>query len=297
MGSVHLVVNPAAGRGAVGRRVAAIVRALEPAAPELHLPSSVDATRALLDDLVRGGSERVVVAGGDGLVHLAVAALRGTGVALGVVPVGSGNDFARALGLPSDLAAAARVALGPPTTIDVIEATPHVALEAAGTEAAATVATVGFSVSVDERGNALWFGPFGRFRYELATLLELPRLRPLPLRLRLDDAPPLEAEVTLAAVANTRFFGAGMDICPAADPTDGLLDVTVVGAVPRLELLRFFRLVYDGRHLDHPAVSTFRAATVGLEAADAPARADGEPFGRLPVRLRADAGALAVARP
>jgi diacylglycerol kinase (ATP) len=237
---------------------------------------------------VAGGAARLVVAGGDGLVHDVLPVLVGRPTVLGVVPVGSGNDFARALGVVGlDVREACRAALGPPRRFDAVRGGPGWA---------ASVVTAGFSVQVGERAGRLRFPPGGA-RYTTATLLELPRLARRRWRIEVDGVAE-ELDGVLVAVANTRSFGGGMAICPAADPADGLLDVGVVGDVGRLELLRFFPRVFRGAHVGHPAFRTFRGARVALSAdEDVDVWADGERFGSTPVELEVVPGAGRVAAP
>ena len=160
---------------------------------------------------------------------------------------------------------------------------------------AVTSCVTGFPAAVNVRAEAMRY-PRGPSRYTLATLAELPGMRPGRYRLTLDGE-VVDLAAAVVVVANTAFFGGGMRICPDADPTDGLLDVCVVGEVGRLSLLRSFAKVRTGAHLDHPDVSMFRAATVGIEPLDAEPglRADGEPFGSLPCTLTARPGAVWVA--
>jgi len=238
------------------------------------------------------GMERLVVAGGDGLIHHVLPALAATDVVLGIVPVGTGNDFARALGLPNRLRPAVAAALGPARPVDLVATDDG--------RWAATVVTGGFSGQVNARANNLRFPP-GQQRYTVATLAELRRLRPVTLTLTIpaDDgegtAPDLVERhtSTLFAVANTRYFGGGMAICPGARPDDGLLDVTIVGPTTPFQLARMLPTVFPGRHIRHPAVTTRRARWVQVET-DTNLWADGEPFG-LGGRLEAAAGALRVA--
>lgn len=236
----------------------------------------------MLNEAKAGGMSHLVLAGGDGLIHHCLPALAHTDVTLGIVPVGTGNDFARALGLPRRLQPAIDAALGPPTPIDLI-ATDSGAF-------AATVVTGGFSGQVNARANHLRFPP-GQQRYTVATLLELRHLTPRTITLDIDGTVE-EHETTLFAVANTRYFGGGMAICPDARPDDGQLEITLVGPVSRLELARVLPLVFSGRHLRHPGVSTRRGRVIGLTASS-PLWADGEPFQA--TTLRAAAGALKVA--
>ncbi len=94
----------------------------------------------------------------------------------------------------------------------------------------------------------------------------------------------------LVAVGNTPAYGGGMKMCPAADPTDGLLDVVVAGPISRLTLLRLQPKVYQGTHVDHPAVTSHRARTVGIDAEGITAYADGERTCPLPITITARPG-------
>lgn len=248
------------------------------------------------DDVVGAQPRRLLIAGGDGLIHHALPALARTAVEVGIVGVGTGNDFARALGLPSKVAAAVDAALGPATPVDLVAAhadpadpgpaTPRPggggtsghAAEAptSAPSYAASVVTGGFSGTVNARANGMRFPP-GQQRYTVATLLELPRLRAVDLHLTVDGEEH-ELSSVLFAVANTRYFGGGMAVCPDADPTDGLLDVTVVGPVRPFTLARVLPMVFRGRHVTHPEVTTYRGAEVRI-ATDSDLWADGEPFG------------------
>ncbi|MDH4148319.1 MAG: diacylglycerol kinase family lipid kinase [Acidimicrobiia bacterium] len=292
MSEVHLVVNPAAGAGRFRGRQLELRNLVERAGATVttHEPQSPDHAARLFSELAASNVERVIVAGGDGTVHLAAQALTGSSTVLGVLPVGSGNDFARALGLPGgDPAAAVRHALGRPIALDVLRSAHGVVV---------SVATAGFSARVNERGNRLRLPDVAsRFRYQLATVVELRTLVPSPIRIELDDEPPIELDATLLAVANTAYFGGAMAICPDADPTDGVAELTVVGPTSRREFLRTVRRVMTGTHLSHPAVSTFRARRVRLLGDDLAVWGDGEPHADADVTLWVDAGALAVAAP
>lgn len=277
--------NPAAQGGRGGDMTARVVARLRElgAEPQLLAAPSADVARARLREVVDAGESRVVVVGGDGMVHLAAGELRGRGVALGIVGAGTGNDTVRALGLPDKLDAAVDAALGPARAIDLIDG---------ATAPVVTVATVGFAGDVTARADRMR-RPRGSSRYTIATLRELPSLTPRRLWLDLDGRTE-EVEATMLAVGNTAFFGGGMEICVGADPTDGVLDVTVIGAVGRLELLRVFPRVFKGTHVDHPKVTTYRAKLVAIDG-DADLWGDGEPVGRIPAQLSVDPGALLVA--
>ncbi len=211
------------------------------------------------------------------MTSLALQALAGTGTPLGVVAVGTGNDFAQATGLPvRDPGAAAHLIAASLKS----DGGRPVDVRLAGETYFGTVLASGFDSRVNDRGNRMRW-PTGRFRYDLAMVAELAGLRTFPYRLRLDDGPEREIEATLIAVGNGSSYGGGMRICGGARLDDGLFDVTVVGPCTRRTLLRVFPPVYRGTHLGHPTVTTYRAAKVSLAAPGLTGYADGEPLGPL----------------
>lgn len=285
MAAVHVLGNPAArgGSGDVERVIEEVRRrGLEPVLLEAD---SSDAAAEAAGEAVRAGAERLIAVGGDGLVRIAVGAVAETDSVLGIVPQGTGNDFARAIGLlEGDLREHIRRALSDPVPVDAMR-TNHGWV--------ASVATVGFSGDVTARANALRW-PRGQQRYTVATVLQLPRLRRLRATVTIDGETH-DADTTLLSVGNTAYFGGGMRICPGARPADGLLETVVIGAVGRGTFLRVFPRVFGGRHVDHPAVTTYRSATVRVEGDDVVMWADGDPLGPLPVTCEAVPGALRVA--
>ncbi|WP_035856318.1 diacylglycerol kinase family protein [Cryptosporangium arvum] len=290
-----VLAHPQAGRGQVGRHLPSVLEALGPADP-LLLPATTraDALRVVAA-AVAADARGVIAVGGDGTAHLALQAVAGTPVPLGLVPLGTGNDLADAVGVPKDPAASARAILadlasGRTTTIDAVRIERDEPSPGAESWYAA-ILSVGFDSAVNARANRMRW-PRGPRRYDLAILAELARLRTYRLTLRLDDTTTVETPALLAAIGNTRSYGGGMRMCPAADPTDGLLDVTVVEPVSRLELIRVKPRLYSGTHVDHPAVRTYRAARIHADAPGAAVFADGEPAGALPLALTAVRGAV-----
>jgi diacylglycerol kinase (ATP) len=283
---VILAVNPTADRGRAAGAGAGLASRLADAGHEVEVARAADADslRDLVARHLLDTPDRLVIAGGDGLVHALLPAVAGTEVPIGIVPLGTGNDVARAFSLPTEPGPALQTALGPWRTVDAIKV---------GDGWAASVATAGFSGTVNARANRMGW-PRGQGRYTVATLIELPRLRPFPLSLVVDGV-RTDLSCSLVAVGNTSLFGGGMAICPEARPDDGLLDVTVVQAVSPLTLARVFPRVFAGRHLQHPAVRTFRGQSVELLAEGVDLWADGEPAGPLPARLECVPAALRIA--
>ncbi|MFJ8165978.1 diacylglycerol kinase [Streptomyces sp. NPDC096136] len=287
---ITLFVNPTAGRGRGAHAAQPAASALRDAGFSVRTVVGTDGADALarLRAAVREGTGAVIAVGGDGLVSLALQALAGSLVPLGVVAAGTGNDFARSLGLPvREPARAGRLAAEGLKEGRIRE----IDLGRVGDTWYGTVLCSGFDSRVNDRGNRMRL-PLGRFKYDLAVLAELAAFRPLPYRITLDDGPVIETEATLVAVGNGSSYGGGMRICADAEPDDGLFDVTVVGDCSRATLLKVFPQVYKGTHLSHPAVTVHRAAKVALEAPDLTAYADGEPLGPLPLAAECVPGAL-----
>lgn len=289
---ITLFVNPAAGRGRGAHAARPAASALRAAGYTVRTVLGVDAEDALARarGAVADGTGALIAVGGDGLVHLALQAVAGTRTPLGLVAAGTGNDFARALGLPvRDPAAAARL------VADALKGARirDIDLGRAGDRWFGTVLASGFDSRVNDRGNRMRW-PTGRARYDLAMLAELAAFRPFPYRITLDDGDVREVEATLVAVGNGSSYGGGMRICPGADLSDGLFDVTVVGDCGRTTLLRVFPKVYRGTHVDHPKVTVYRAAKVRIAAEAVSGYADGERLGALPLTARCVAGAVRV---
>ncbi|MFX4292679.1 YegS/Rv2252/BmrU family lipid kinase [Streptomyces bohaiensis] len=290
--AICLLVNPTAGRGRGGRYAAPAARVLREAGHPVRAVVGLDASDALrrAREAVAGGARALVAVGGDGLVSLALHALAGTSTPLGIVAAGTGDDFARALGLPlrAPAAAAERTA----AALAAGTATP-VDLGRVGGRWFGTVLAAGFDSRVNDRANRM-NRPRGRLRYDLAILAELATLRPVPFRLRLDEGPWQELDATLVAVGNGTSYGGGLRIAPGARTDDGRFDITVVGACSRRTLLRVLPSVRHGGHVDHPLVTVVRAARVTLAAAATTAYADGDPLGGLPLTARTVPGAVRV---
>ncbi|GAA3102219.1 YegS/Rv2252/BmrU family lipid kinase [Streptosporangium carneum] len=290
-GEIAVLVNPAARGGRSRGLLAPVLDRLGRDGHEVSVIVGESADDALRHarEAVAGRPEALVAFGGDGLVHLAVQAVAGTGTPLGVIPAGTGNDIAAALGLPrrAPLAAADVVLAGGIRVLDAAKT---------GEEWFAGVMACGFDSRVNERANRMTWPP-GMARYLLALAEELRSFRPIPFRITLEGpggSETIEREAMLVAVGNTSSYGAGMRVCPDAVPDDGLLDVTILDAVPKGRFLRVFPQVYRGSHVGSPFVETRRAARVTLEAPDVIAYADGERIGPVPLTCEIVPGALRV---
>ncbi|MFF0814103.1 diacylglycerol kinase [Rhodococcus sp. NPDC003318] len=284
-----VLTNPHAGGGRpheVAAAATARLRVRGLAVTEI-VGGTAEEALALTRAAVGSGTDAVVAVGGDGLINIAWQALAGTGVPLGVIPAGTGNDHARLFHIPVDdpVAAADIVADGDVAAIDL----GRVHLEGGGSHWFGTVLASGFDSLVTERANRMRW-PRGPMRYNLAMLAELASLRAIPYRIVLDDR-TLEVEAAMVSLGNGTSYGGGMRIAPAASLTDGLFDVIVVAPGSRTRLVRLFPTVYKGTHVELDEVRVFRSRRVRLEAPGIVAYADGERITPLPVDIETVPGA------
>lgn len=289
MSEIRFLVNPAGGRGRVRRALPRLRELAARAGAVLEESRSAAHLSALAARAAAEGARRVLVAGGDGTVNRAVQALAGTDTALGVVPLGSGNDLAASLGVPQDPAAAvARALTAPVRRID---------LGRAEGRCFAGVAGAGFDSVVTDFANRGIRWLKGSPVYLYAVLHTLATFCPPRARVAWEGG-SFEGRIMLAVLANTPRFGGGMRVAPGARLDDGLLDLVLVKAVSRSTFLRIFPRVYRGRHLTHPAVLTASTPWAHLSLAPPiPVYGDGEPLVPMPragVRFEVVPGGLLV---
>lgn len=250
--------------------------------------------RQLVDEALTRETDALVVIGGDGVIRLAIQALARKDIPLGIVPAGTGNDHAREYRLPmaDPVAAVDVIAAGYTETVDL----GHIKGADGSSTWFGTVAATGFDSLVSDRVNRMSW-PHGRMRYNVALVAEISQLRPLPFRLMLDGEREIVADLTLAAFGNTRSYGGGMLICPGADHSDGLLDITLVRASSRTKLIRLFPTVFKGTHVNLDEVSTYRARTITVDSPGINAYADGDYVCPLPAEISAVPAALKLIVP
>lgn len=289
----RIVVNPTAGRGSAGRRWPAVAAELDRWGLdyEPHFTTGPGDATEVAQRAAGEGFDAVVAAGGDGTLTEVVNGLVGTGRPLGLLPLGSGNDFARAAGIGPDPLGAARLLANPvPRLVDLGRVDGRHFIN---------VASAGMDAEIVRTMNEDLRYLRGAVAYVAATVTTLFRFRPAPVRLELDGVVH-ELEAVLVAVANGQYYGGGMKVTPRAVLDDGLLDVCVLGALGRLEFLRAFPSVYRGAHLAHPKIRTYRARRVVLRPAGERAllaQADGEIIGSLPQEFVVEPAALTLLGP
>ena len=259
---------------------------------ELVATDTPGTVAAIRNAIVADGAKRIVVVGGDGMVHAAANAIAPLAteypdVVLGIIALGSGNDFARAVGLVvDDEVSAAKACLEPAKPVDLLETSCGWV---------ATVATCGFPARVNRRANSMR-RPKGSSKYTVATIAVLPSLSSDVIEVALDGGASTKTDLHLLAIGNTAFFGGGMKICPAASFDDGLAEVVQVTALGRLEVLRFLPSVFPGKHVKNKRTTVQRARTISLKAeSKVELWGDGEFLGVLPATVELRPNAIQVA--
>jgi YegS/Rv2252/BmrU family lipid kinase len=299
--SSFVIVNPASGASTTGRRwdrLATILRSSLGDFEHAVTQAPGDATR-LSRAALRDGFEMVVSVGGDGTLNEIVGGFFEEGLpvapeaVLGVISLGTGSDFGRTLAQRDVESACARLAGRNTRAIDVGLArfTSHDG--APCTRMFINVASFGVSGLVARLVSSRLKAISGQLAFTLATLRALAVYRDQTVTLEFDDSPPRSMALTNGAFGNGRFFGAGMQVAPAAQLDDGELDVTLWSGFGLWAFIQKRRSLYDGTHVREPGAQVLKVkraratspSTVLLEL-------DGESVGMLPLEIEVRAGAL-----
>lgn len=293
--TVGVIVNPAAGKGKGGKSAPELGALLHRRGIDaaLLVAGSAEESLAMAQKAVADGVDAIVAAGGDGTINLGIQAVAGTETPLAVIPLGTGNDNARLLGLPLDDIEACvdviadytvrKVDLGRVTTAD-------------GSDRwFLGVLSSGFDSCVNERANKMRW-PKGEARYLVGIVAELGTFKPVPYRVVVDGEEIRDTGM-LVAVGNGTSYGGGMQVCAGAKPDDGELTLTWLHEVSKFTFLRVFPSVYKGTHVNHPSVSQLNGREITLDAPGQIVYADGERIGPLPADVSIQPGALRIVVP
>ncbi len=290
-----VILNPAGNRGRCARLRAPLEKALAGGRGELALTDAPGAAEKLAADAARGG-RAIIAVGGDGTLSEVAGGILASGrrVPLGIVPAGSGNDYAcETLKLPRNPLQALEIALhGTPTPMDAGAVNGRYFINSLG---------VGIDANIAARAERLKRVPFlrGKALYQVASVYEvLFQYHKCPhLRVSLDGAAQDERAYALAAVTIGPTYGGGFRINPTADPNDGLFDVCLIVKPRQMRALQLLPMVKQGRHSDQPEARQLRIRSLVLEA-DQPfhAHCDGEVFMTRRCEARILPGALLIRR-
>ncbi|MEV7325668.1 YegS/Rv2252/BmrU family lipid kinase [Streptomyces sp. NPDC093970] len=285
------VVNPTAGGSSGAAALLQVARVLREAGAELETEYSRSLAHA--QDIARAAGERgrvVLAVGGDGIAGAIGGALSGTDTVFGLVPAGRGNDFARALGLPSDPEALARLLFdGRPRPVDTIE------VRSAAHDRTVALGSVyaGIDALANRHANQARLLR-GAASYYAGGLRAVTTWRPVDYRVTLDGQEQTVRGYTVVA-ANSAFYGSGRMIAPGARVDDGLLDVVMIREAPRRLFFTIMNELKSGAHVGRPEVQVLRGREIRIESDRlVPYGIDGEVDAVLPVTAKVLPGALKI---
>ena len=231
---------------------------------------------------------KLVAVGGDGLVNLCLQYLAQSGLTLGVIPAGTGNDFARAVGVNK---------MSITEIFNLYTRTDPVKIDLGHVKSSTNekwfvqVLSTGFDAEVNSRANKInW--PKGKSKYTIATVRTLARFKPINYKIDIDSK-KFDQSAMLFTIANGETYGGGMRICPGASNSDGIFEILLVRPVSRFFLLTIFPKVFKGNHIPHQKIDTYRAKVVTISAPTS-AYADGEYVANLPITVTNIGSALST---
>lgn len=296
MAHVAVIGNRNAGGGRAARALPYLLDALRKAGHGITLIDEPDVKAARESAHAIDAADALIAVGGDGTAHFTLQLALERALPMGIVPAGSGDDAARAVGLPfgrrhADLVRAVDhcvANIGTHRPVDVIWAQTA----DGNREAYLGVLGAGFDSIVNARANGMRFPP-GTAKYVAAMLMELRSFTPIPYRLEFGDD-TIEVSGMLIAVGNGSTYGGGMKVCPGADVRDGSAEILIVGELPKPAFLALFPRVFNGSHVRHPVTRVMSASAFTLDAPGQTVYADGEPIGPAPVRLEVEPLAVGI---
>lgn len=277
-----VVVNPVSGKGKAVKKSKSFCNLLDQqnvAYNLLNLTSKNETIKELTARLKNPSYKAVVAIGGDGLVNLCLQELAQTEIPLAVIPAGTGNDFARAIGVYGEpiTRILSHLINTQPVQIDIGKISKD------GIDKLfVQVLSSGFDAEVNERANNMTW-PRGKIKYVVAILQTLRKFTPIKYEIQIDEEKIFE-EAMLVTVANGENYGGGMKICPGASNSDGLFNVLLVQPVSKLVLLTIFPKVFFGRHIPHPKIKTYIGKQIKI-IGKTTAYADGEFMNNLPIQI------------
>jgi YegS/Rv2252/BmrU family lipid kinase len=294
------IINPGAGGKRKDRlRKAAIARiaGMFPGAP-LEVTGNPDEASRLARLHIEKGCECIAAMGGDGTLNSVLQGFfaddRGTpvrrGTALAVIPIGTGGDFRRTLGIEPDPLAALSLLTGTdtrPCDAGIVEYTDFEGKKRK--KYFLNIASFGLSGLVDKYVQESSKKLGGTLTFFLSTVRAFKRYRNADVEIGIDDKEPRRLKSLLVAVANGRFFGSGMQIAPKADIGDGVFEIVILGDLHLKDFIRHGSKLYGGKMIGHPEVIYTSGRRITITPMDGKETMfmdmDGEPFGTIPASV------------
>lgn len=286
-----LVVNESAGKGKALYLANQFSKLLVNSNQEftlIHETSYEKTIEKLKSSLSTNSYKKVIAIGGDGLVNLCLQYLARSGITLGVIPAGTGNDFARAVGVNG---LSVNKIFDLYTKSDPAEIDLGLVKSQSSERWFVQVLSTGFDAEVNSRANKIRW-PKGKSKYTIATVRTLAKFRPITYEIEMDGH-KFSQSAMLFTIANGETYGGGMRICPGASNSDGFFELLLVRPVSRFVLLTIFPKVFKGNHIPHQKIDTYQAKEVKISASTS-SYADGEYVANLPITVTNVGNALST---
>jgi len=293
--TVAVILNPAAGAGKTLRLLPKVTSALKSLDRpyKLHVTTRAGEALDVAQDFAHDGASAIIAVGGDGTINEVANGIVASGqrTPMGVVAGGHGSDFARAIGVPKDVVAAIRRATsGVTRPVDL----GRVTFEDGKSRLFINAAGLGFDAEVARRAYRSRL-PGGKLPYLAAVAGALVYYRNVDIVVTCDNE-RLSERAMFALVANSRYLAGGLQLAPMAAVDDGLLDLTLVGDISKLDLIAQVPKVFRGTHTGHPKYWHRRIQCARVETSvPAHVQLDGELVGTSPVTFSVEAGAISIA--
>lgn len=282
-GIIYFIVNPVSGNGKTLKIIPKIIDYLSKNQIKyeiVHTEYKNHAVEIAKQSKKNNNIKMIVAVGGDGTLHEIVNGLYPSEIPLGYIPAGTGNDFAREMDIPRDpIQALKRVLKMQTKKIDLGKINDHYFIN---------VTSMGFDGEVAKTANQSKLKHiFGRLVYIYGIIKVLLTFRPKEITLVVDDKVIFYKNVWLIAIANNRFYGGGMEICPKAVNDDGEFDICVIKDLSHFQFLRLFPTIFSGKHINLPYVDTIRVKRIEVKTnEELTIQSDGEILGNISLRLK-----------
>ncbi|PPR77847.1 MAG: Diacylglycerol kinase [Alphaproteobacteria bacterium MarineAlpha2_Bin1] len=273
-----IITNPTAGNGKKKKLLEIVSSKLVENSMNIEIIESTNSNHA--KEIAYRSSiigNTIIACGGDGHVSNLSSIAAKNKTKFGIIPTGTGNDFATSLGLYNIHNIVSALVNNKIELIDLWKL---------NNEVFCSVANIGFSAKANEWANKRKFLR-GSLLYFTSVISTIFNYKPLRLKVEVDEK-IFEKKTWLIACANTSFFGGGMNIAPFVSPSDGFIDLVCVGDVSRYEFLKTFPKVYSGEHINHHSISYIRGKKIIIDhrsKKNISVFADGEDYGNLPIKI------------
>ena len=275
-----VIVNPRAGSA---KDADGLMKQLDRLAPVVFVTKKAGDAKAFARKAIRNKFDYIIAAGGDGTLNEVIngIATRARDIRVGLLPLGTGNDFARCLNLPKEINENIEILLaGKTIKVDVVR------VRSDQTHYFVNVSAGGFSGLVNEKLTAKVKRTWGPLAYVRSAAAALPELRAYRTTIALDNKKAFSVDLYNVVVANGRFVAGGLPIAPKANPSDGLLDVILIPQRPAAEMALLAAQIILGKHPTNKTITLRRAAKVRVKSKPGMwFNVDGELVGNQPARF------------